>query len=454
MNQDTLKVGTSILNGKDNLKTFVENIIPKPEPIINSSDLFLLFQSIAVVVFIGLLIGLEREYSRRKEEKIFAGIRTFPLIGLFGFTSAFISFITVQWLYAVFFLGFAILSTASYYSGAVRGRRGGTSEIAGFLVFILGSMVFLGYILLPVIIAIIITLFLSLKIQLHSFVGKINAEDIYATLKLAIITLIILPVLPNKTFGPLDVLNPVHIWYMVIFVSGLSFLGYILIKLYGSKKGILFTSILGGMVSSTAYAFSISKKSRMEENLSFNYGLGIIAASSMMFIRAIIIIAVLNLEFAKTLVIPFLMFAIIGFSIYIILFKNNYQIADDTIILKNPFELKSAFLFGLIFGATIFITKSAQVYFGSEGVYLASSLAGFSSIDAIIISLSKFFNKSVTSELAQKAIIFATFTNTFIKIIITQIWGSSVLKKIVLKGLVLILFIQFVYLIYLFIYHA
>ncbi len=451
MNQDSTIVDSSNISISTEFNNLIKNLFPSPEPIIASSDLLLIFQSIAVVIFIGLLIGLEREYSRKKDEKIFAGIRTFPLIGLLGFTSALISSITIDWLYAIIFIGFAMLSTAAYYSAAVRGRRGGTSEIAGFLVFLLGSMVFWGYIHLPIIIAIIITLFLSLKIQLHSFVGKINAEDIYATLKLAIITLIILPILPNKTYGPFNVLNPIHIWYMVIFVSGLSFLGYILIKLYGSKKGILFTSILGGLVSSTAYTFSISKKSTKEENLSFNYGLGIIAASSMMFIRALIIISILNLAFAKTLVIPFLVFAIIGFSIYLILYKNNFQAVDDSIILKNPFELKSAFLFGLIFGATIFITKLAQVYLGNQGVYLASSLAGFSSIDAIIISLSKFFNESISSSQAQKAIIFATFTNTMIKIIITQIWGSIILKNIVLKGLGLLISIQIVYLIYLFI---
>lgn len=451
MNQDSIITNENILHTSSDFDTLLKNIIPSPQPVIESADMILIFQSIAVVVFIGLLIGLEREYSRKKTEKIFAGIRTFPLIGLLGFTSAMISSITVEWLYAIFFLGFASLSTAAYYSAAIKGRRGGTSEVTGFLVFILGSMVFWGYMHLPVILAIIITLFLSLKIQLHSFVGKINAEDIYATLKLAIITLIILPILPNKTIGPLNVLNPTHIWYMVIFVSGLSFLGYVLIKLYGNKKGILFTSILGGLVSSTAYAFSISKKSVSEENLSFNYGLGIIAASSMMFIRALIIIFILNSNFAKAIFLPFLLFAIIGFVIYLVFYRKNNIIPDDSVIIKNPFELKSAFLFGIIFGATIFVTKLAQVYLGNQGVYLASSLAGFSSIDAIIISLSKFFNESILPIEAKRAIIFATSTNTVVKIIISMVWGSNTLKQIAQKGLGVLLVIQLTYLVFLFI---
>ncbi|MFN3695364.1 MAG: MgtC/SapB family protein, partial [Ignavibacterium sp.] len=229
-----------------------QNLLPKPEPLLESGDMFTILKGLAVVIFIGMLIGLEREYARNKDEKIFAGIRTFPLIGLYGFTSALISSITENWVYAIFFIGFAGLSIAAYYSSAKDGKVGGTSEVSAFIVFILGSLVYWGYILLPVVIAIIITMFLSLKIQLHSFVGKVSAADIYATLKLAIITLIVLPILPDKTYGPFDVLNPRLIWYMVIFVSGISFIGYIFIKLLGKDKGIIVTSLLGGMVSSTA----------------------------------------------------------------------------------------------------------------------------------------------------------------------------------------------------------
>jgi uncharacterized membrane protein (DUF4010 family) len=451
MNQDTLKIDNINDSITTSIDTIIQKFLPPPEPIFPRDDLITTLQGIAIVVFIGLLIGLEREFSRKKDEKIFAGIRTFPLIGLLGFSSALISSITVEWFYPFFFLGFAILATAAYYSAAIRGRRGSTTEISGFLVFILGSLVFWGYMQLPVILAIIITLFLSLKIQLRTFIGRINTEDIYATLKLAIITLIVLPVLPNKTFGPFNVLNPTQIWYMVIFVSGLSFLGYILIKLYGNRKGILFTSILGGLVSSTAYTFSISKKSVLEEGLSFNYGLGIIAASSMMFLRAFIIILILNISFAKNILLPFIIFATFGFIIYLIFYNKLHTQTESEILIKNPFELKSAFLFGIIFAVTIFLTKLAQVYLGNHGVYLASSLAGFSSIDAIIIALSKFFNISIQPIDAKRALIFATATNSLIKIIITIIWGSKTLKNVVIKGLTAILLIQILYLIFLFI---
>lgn len=423
-----------------------QNLLPRPEPLLESGDMFTILKGLAVVVFIGMLIGLEREYARSKDEKIFAGIRTFPLIGLFGFTSALISSITENWVYAIFFLGFAGLSIAAYYSSAKDGKVGGTSEVSAFIVFILGSLVYWGYILLPVVIAIIITMFLSLKIQLHTFVGKISAADIYATLKLAIITLIVLPILPDKTYGPLDVLNPRLIWYMVIFVSGISFVGYIFIKLLGKDKGIIVTSLLGGLVSSTALTYSLTKKSKSEEALSFNYGLGVITASSMMFLRVLLIIAVLNVELAVSLFIPLVIFALAGIIASVIFYKKNLNMTEAEIELKNPFELKSAFVFGIIFGITIFISKAAKFYLGDQGLYAASALAGFSSVDAITISISRLFDTNITLTSAMKAILYATISNTVIKMSITSFWGSNLLKYVVWRGLGVMLIVQIIYL--------
>lgn len=431
---------------QDSVSIF-QNLLPKPEPLLESGDMFTLLKGLAVVVFIGMLIGLEREYARHKEEKIFAGIRTFPLIGIYGFTSALISSITEDWVYAIFFIGFAGLSIAAYYSSAKDGKVGGTSEVSAFIVFLLGSLVYWGYILLPVIIAIIITLFLSLKIQLHSFVGKVNAADIYATLKLAIITLIILPILPDKTYGPFDVLNPRLIWYMVILVSGISFVGYILIKFLGKDRGIILTSLLGGLVSSTALTYSLSKKSKIEVPLSFNYGLGVITASSMMFLRILLIISILNFSLVVPLFIPVVMFAFVGIVASIFFYKRNLNLHEAEIELKNPFELKSAFIFGIVFGLTIFLSKAAQVYFGDPGLYVASALAGFSSVDAITISISRLYNQSVTLLVAMKAIVFATISNTVIKMFIASIWGSVELRQVVWKGLSVLLVVQIIYLI-------
>lgn len=435
----------------DTLNVF-QHLKISPEPLLESGDLFTILQGLGAVIFIGLLIGLEREHSRSKDQKIFAGIRTFPLIGILGFLTALTSSLTSEWVYVAVMFGFSGLLITAYLTAARDGRLGGTSEVSALLVFILGTMVYYGYILLPAIIAIVITMFLSLKIQLHTFVGKISGEDIFATLKLAIISIIILPLLPDRTFGPLDVLNPRLIWYMVIFISGISFVGYFFIKLLGKDRGIILTGLLGGLVSSTAVAFSLSKKSVLQPLLSYNYAIGIVLASTMMFIRVFIIVLVLNSALVSNLWIPLLIFTIAGYIISRIMYKKESKNDLTDIEISNPFELKSAFLFGLLFAAVIFGAKAAQVYLGDQGIYAASALAGLTSVDAIVLSISKLSKDNLVFLVAEKAIIIALISNTIVKILITVLWGSAELKKAVIKGLGFVLVIPLIYLITLFIF--
>jgi uncharacterized membrane protein (DUF4010 family) len=437
----------------DTLNVF-QHLKISPEPLLESGDLFSILQGLGAVVFIGLLIGLEREHSRSKDQKIFAGIRTFPLIGILGFLTALTSTLTSEWVYVAVMFGFSGLLITAYLVAAKEGRIGGTSEVSAFLVFILGTMVYFGYILLPAIIAIVITIFLSLKIQLHTFVGKVSGEDLFATLKLAIISIIILPLLPDRTFGPLEVLNPRLIWYMVIFISGISFVGYIFIKLLGKDKGILLTGVLGGMVSSTAVAFSLSKKSVQEISLSYNYAIGIVLASTMMYLRVFIIVLVLNSTLIVELWIPLILFAITGYVISRIMYKKESDKNLTDIEISNPFELKSAFLFGLLFAVVIFGAKAAQVYLGNQGIYFASALAGLTSVDAIVLSISKLSSETLILLVAEKAIIIALISNTIIKMLITIIWGSKQLKHAVVRGLSFTLILPVIYLITLFFFNG
>ncbi len=434
----------------DTLNVF-QHLKISPEPLLESGDLFTILQGLGAVIFIGLLIGLEREHSRSKDQKIFAGIRTFPLIGILGFLTALTASLTSEWVYVAVMFGFSGLLITAYLAAAKDGRLGGTSEVSAFLVFILGTMVYYGYILLPAIIAIVITMFLSLKIQLHTFVGKVSGDDIFATLKLAIISIIVLPLLPDRTFGPLDVLNPRLIWYMVIFISGISFVGYIFIKLLGKDKGIVLTGLLGGLVSSTAVTFSLSKKSKLQPLLSHNYAVGIVLASTMMFIRVFIIVLVLNAALVANLWIPLIVFTIAGYVISLIMFKRASKTELTDIEISNPFELKSAFMFGLIFAVVIFGAKAAQVYLGDPGIYAASTLAGLTSVDAIVLSISRLSAGAMMSGVAEKAIVIALISNTIVKMIITVIWGSQDLKKEVIRGLGYVLILPVVYLFSLFI---
>jgi uncharacterized membrane protein (DUF4010 family) len=431
---------------QDTLKLLPEYLL-RNDTALTSADLLILLQKLGVAILIGLLIGLEREHSRPQDEKMFAGVRTTPLIALLGFVAGLVASFTSYWVYFVIFAGFASLITVSHVFSAKSGRPGGTSEVALLIVFLLGSVVYFNFIILAAVIAVIVTLFLTLKIQLHTFVGKVSEEDLYATLKLAIITVIVLPLLPDKTYGPFDVLNPRLIWYMVILVSGISFVGYILIKVFGEGKGIFITGLLGGMVSSTAVAFSLSKKSKENNKLSPEFGVGILLASSIMYTRVFIVVLILNSKLIEVLWLPLLIFTIAGFVISIIMSKKFTNGKHEAIELNNPFRLKSALLFGIIFGIVIFISKAAEVYLGSGGLYAASGLAGLSSVDAIVISLAKLAGGNVSSDVAMTAIIIATISNNIVKAVISSVWGSKELRKHTFTGLGILSAVSLIYLV-------
>lgn len=413
--------------------------ISSPDSILESGELLVLVQKLAIAILIGAFIGLEREHSRPENEKTFAGIRTFPLISIFGFLAALISTITAPWIYFSMFLGFSSLVISSHIFSAKEGRMGGTTEVTAFIAFLLGSLVFWNFIILAAVIGVIVTLFLTLKIQLHAFVGKISEEDLYAALKLAIITIIILPLLPDQTFGPFDVLNPRLIWYMVIFISGISFIGYLLIKIYGQNKGIVITGLMGGMISSTAVAFSFSRKSKEQKEISLNFAAGIVLASTIMFPRIFIIALVVSKSLTGKLWIPLLLPTIAGIIITYLYSKRFKQKHIQQVDFRNPFVLKSALIFGLIFAAVIFLSKAAQVYFGNSGIYAASALGGLTSVDAIVLTLSRF--SGLNENVAACGIILAAIANTIVKGIISILLGTEPLRRYVVIGLGILTFI-------------
>jgi uncharacterized membrane protein (DUF4010 family) len=432
---------------QDTTQSFQFNF-PIPQSALEPDEFFILVQKLVIAILIGVLIGLEREFSRPKSGKIFAGIRTYPLLSMLGFSSALIATFTETWMYGIFFLGYAALITTAYFTSAKEGRLGGTSDVAALLVFLLGSLVYWGFLLVAATIAVFTMLFLSMKIQLRRFVGNIRSEDILAIMKLAIITIIILPLLPNEVIDPLEVLNPTTIWLMVIFVSGLSFLGYLLVKYTGKDKGIRLSGFLGGLVSSTAVTFSMSKKSKESEALSGNYAVGVILASSIMYIRVYIIILFLNTSLAAHTWLPLFILGTAGLIVSFIFTKKvkEKQVADFE--LKNPLELRFALLFGLIFAVVIIASKAAQVYLGTEGMYAVSAMAGITSVDAIVLSVIELLPGSISISTAVAAIIISTASNDIVKIGIALYWGSKDYRRYVTLGLGVLVLVSLIMLIF------
>lgn len=418
----------------DSLK-LLPDIIKQMNTQFTYDELFILIQKLGIAILIGTLIGLEREHSRTPGAKSFAGIRTFPIIAMYGFISALLaSYINITF-YFVFVVSIMILVGLSYYNTSRGGRIGITTELSALMVFVLGSMIYWNFILIAAIVAVIMAVFLSLKIQLHQFVESVTGEDIFAVLKLSIVTIIILPLLPERSFGPNNVINLRLIWMMVIFIALISFLGYVLTKYVGYKKGISVTSIFGGLVSSTALTFSFAKKSKENDSLSTNFGVGILIATTMVFPKVLLEIAVVNGELAKAAVIPIVIFMIVGLVLSLIMWKRINAVELTGINLKNPFELKSALYFGLIFGAILLFSKLAQSNFGDRGSYIVSFISGLTNIDAITLTMAQLSAKNtISSVVALNSIIIALFANLLFKGIIAIILGTKLMARYTTVG--------------------
>ncbi len=416
------------------------------QQISSESNVPMLWYKIAITILVGLLVGIERERDK-KSSKLFAGVRTYPLIATLGFIAAFVTSFTSYAVYAAIFLVFGLLVAISYYFSSLKGGIGGTSEITHFLVFLLGSLIFWNYILLASATAIVIVIFLTFKSEFRTFAGKVDDEDIYAVIKFALITVIILPLLPDQTYGPFNVLNPRKIWYMVILISAISFVGYILFKLLGANKGIFLLSILGGTASSTATTLSFAGQSKVLGSLSKNLAAGSVLASSVMFPRILFIIFLFDYNFAASLFWPMIIFTVVGaVSSYLVWDKSDSKQAHD-IELTNPFKLMFAIKFGLLFGAILFVSAAANHYFGNEGVYYSSIFGGLADLDAMALSMVDMVQKLIPLHVASVSIIIASTMNTIVKTLIATTLGSKELRKYSFIGFLPILLVTIGYLV-------
>ncbi len=399
-----------------------------------NSDLPYLFQRVFIAALLGIFIGIERESKKVKSEKFFGGIRTVPLITILGFIAALVGFLTNQIVYVSIFAAFGLLISISYYFSAQRGEFGGTTEITFIIMFLIGSLVYWDLLMFSAAITVILGIFLAFKAEFRALVGKISDEDIYATIKFAILTIIILPMLPDKNYGPFNSLNPQRIWLMVILIAAVSFIGYALFKIIGTKKGIQILSILGGIASSTALTLSFVQRSKEAENLSKNFAAGIVLASSIMFPRVLLILFLVNARLASALTFPFIIFSIVGIITSYFLWEKNYKEKIGEIVLTNPFKVAAALKFGIVFAIVLLISNGANEYFGNQGIFFSSFISGFADVDAVALTISDLAKKSISLDIASAAIFLACLSNSIIKMSIALIFGSTVLKKFMAIG--------------------
>jgi len=406
------------------------------------SSLFLRF---GVSLALGILVGMQREFASDQHGKeLAAGIRTFGLLGLVGCSAALISDLLHSPLpFVGITLALAAFFAINYYFDAAIGKPGLTTKVSLLLTLLGGGLCYFPHTTaLAAAVAVATTVILSVKVSLHRFVKHLTRDDINATLKFAVITAIVLPILPNHLFGPapFNIFNPRTLWLFVVFISGISFIGYVFIKVAGAQKGIGLTGLLGGMASSTAVTISFTGKSREREDLARPFALAITVAWTVMFVRVLVVVAALNMALVKPIMLPMAGSIVAGMVCCLYLYHGQRNGHRHDVAFDNPFELGLALKFGLLFAVILLFSRATQVYFGNIGVYVSSFLSGMADVDAISFSMAKLSRGvgGIDHTIAARAIVLAAVANTLVKGCIVLFSGAPKLKRAILPGFILI----------------
>lgn len=392
-----------------------------------------LFYRFAVALGIGMIIGFEREQRRGKGVKLFAGVRTFAIIALLGCAAALISNHTASPLPLIAAFGaVAVMLTVAYYQQVERQQGIGlTTEITALLTVLIGALCYYQYITLAAALGIAIVGLLSLKEQLHGFAARITYDELYAALKFAVVSLIILPILPDTPLGPppFDVLNPRDVWWMVVLISGISFIGYILMKVVDVGRGIGLSGALGGLVSSTAVTLSFSGRSKETPQLAGDFALAILAAWTILFARILMQVWPVNRELIDTLWPPTLLALGAGFLYGAIMHWRQQGGELQNVEVSNPFTLSTAFKFGALYAVILVVARAAEMYFGNTGIYVSALISGTVDLSAITATMAN-LNRSgnLDAQTATNAIMLAAAVNTVVKAGIVIMTGTRGLK--------------------------
>jgi len=385
-----------------------------------------IIEQIGVTLIIGLMIGLQREmYYHRKGRTGFAGARTFALIALLGYLSAWMQNFIPFFLHVSLLLFGLLVLVAYVYKTVKTDFHGSTTEIASFITYILGMMMYFSLESYAVLIAVIMLLLLEIKSTLVKIEEQITPPDITSAILFLAMTFVVLPLLPNEMIGPFNMFNPYKTWLMVVLVAGISFLGYVAIKILGNKRGVYLTGIFGGLVSSTAVSITLSKLYVLKQEYLKNFVGGIAIASTIMYIRVLAETAVFNSSLAKSLALPYISATIAGLVFVVYLYKNEtVHKVEHVSVTNNPLELSEALKLGLLFGIIFGSIGIFQSKFGDSGIYVISFLSGLTDVDAITLSLSQLAKVKISELTAMYGIMIATIVNSIVKLGIVFVLGG------------------------------
>lgn len=396
------------------------------------SDIGLEFiQAFLLSLGIGLLMGLERERNPASR----AGLRTFALVSLLGTVCALLAVRTESpWLLAAGLVVVGVMMISAYHRQPDANDPGTTSVVALLLVFCYGAMIWYGYRTLAVMLAILTTVLLYFKAELQTVSKQLTRRDITSVLQFCVLSLIILPILPDRNFGPYDTLNPYQVWWMVVLISGVSLAGYAALRIVGQRHGAPLLGLLGGLASSTATTLVYARHARDSATLTQLSLVVILTANLVVLVRLGSVAAIVQPGILPTLL-PVLaggLIAGVAFAAYAWR-KLEGSTELPELDLRNPTELFTALTFGAIYAIVLLLSAALSEHAGSLGLYAVAVLSGLTDVDAITLSSLRLFGqgKLAASE-ATTAILLATLANLVFKLgIVVSVAGRPLARRVV-----------------------
>ncbi len=371
---------------------------------------------------IGLLIGVERGWHERTEPEgaRVAGLRTFGLVGFLGGLWAILADVLGELLLGFGFIAVtAVIVVARLRATAARPDYGVTTVVAAMIAFALGALAVAGDVVIAAGAAVVTAVLLGIKPELHRWLTRIEHDELLAGLKLGVMSLVLLPLLPDRGFGPWQALNPYEIWLMVILIAGISFVGYAAVKIAGDRRGILLTALAGGLISSTSVALTLARlagRSGAQDRL---LAAGIALASLTMFPRTVLIASLIAPALAPHLAWPLGLATLAGLLGASILWRRAEPTEPaepaSTLTPRNPLQLAMALKFGALLAGIILFTRAMQAWLGETGVYVAAAIGGVSDVDAITLSLARMTGEDGLLPIAAAGIALAAIANTAVK---------------------------------------
>ncbi len=403
-----------------------------------------------IVLAFSLLIGLEQRVHHIHEKPgfLFGTDRTFTLIGILGFVLYKISPESLLPFMAGG-IGILLLLVVYYFIHTQKyGDFGITSIVIALLTYSLAPLLYLNNRVLTLSVFVSIIILTGIKEDLKSFARKFDSKEFLTLAKFIILSGVILPLLPKEPIVPGIELSLYKVWLAVIAVSSISYLSYILKKFVFPDAGIILTAILGGLYSSTATTIILAKKSHGEKN-KWTIVAGIILATSMMYLRLLLLAFIFNKKIAVKLLPYFLIPAFIGALVSFFYYRKDRENqpkeslrVDETD--ANPLELKTALVFGFLFAFFSVLTDYILEHYGQKGIELLSLIVGVTDIDPFVLNLFQNGLSKMSIDLVVRSVVLATIGNNIIKMIYAIIWGDKQIKKPVITGFMIVIFTSLV----------